>query len=158
MNFSDLEQSVNKIASFFKLNVKLINLNDSKHKQIIEKIQKNPNEQLFDDSDTEEEVEDIFQPNEKYSKKKQSIHSEKKEKIRSELDYLNKERSKLEQLMSNVNISNFNQENKDSFEESSDEDTPKKSIENNIYISNKKSDSNESSEDYKTLAKNIMKL
>jgi len=35
MNFSDLEQTVNRIAYFFKLNVKLINLDDPTHRKIM---------------------------------------------------------------------------------------------------------------------------
>jgi len=94
MNFNELEQSVNKMATFFNLNVKLIDL--SKERDF-----KKPSRQDYN-TDTDEEVEDLFEFNQGKRIKIKSDNSQQKEKIKKELDYLNKEHDKLNDLMKNM--------------------------------------------------------
>ena len=62
MNFNDLEQTVNKIADYFKLNVKLINL-DNQNNTTNKTNDINDDSDVVDvndeDSDVEDDVEDV---------------------------------------------------------------------------------------------------
>jgi len=126
MNFNDLNNTVQGIASFFNLNVKLINLDENKNisKETIRKeIPLNQKRvTIRESSDTDDDIEEIFGYEDVERKPvRKSRYSKRSEQLRKELNELKEEQEKMEELMkdiySEVSTENTKQEIKNELRE-----------------------------------------